>query len=197
MFSSENLYQIFKPFQNENLITKYDVVIGGTNLTADLNKGCIILTPISSVPLTSSYKTYAHLNRIEDLDLYEIKEDSFIKNTYQIDIYKINKANIKGIEVEGEAYKIREWLKSYYVEDYLKAFNSEILPCYDLIAFSSDLYNNKFANRANFSFEIVTRAGVTENTDYVTKIRLDNMLYLDNSAKEDLAGDNTEYLKKE
>ena len=52
MFSSENLYNLFKPLNNENLITEYEVIIGGTLLTANLDKGALIVNLINSQNIT-------------------------------------------------------------------------------------------------------------------------------------------------
>ena len=61
MFSSENLYNLFKPLNNENLITEYEVIIGGTLLTANLDKGALIVNLINSQNITSQFKDFKNL----------------------------------------------------------------------------------------------------------------------------------------
>lgn len=176
MFNSENLYNLFKPKGNENLITNYQVVIGGTNLPADLENGSIILSPLLSETLGSQYKDLKNLITplIEPLDYAFINETSLIKLVYQVDIYKINAYNLMYIEAEREAIKLKEWLKSYETMEYLKSLKSQILPCYSKISFSSELFNKKFANRATFDFEIITLAEIQEKTAIADKIIIDN-----------------------
>ena len=86
MFSSENLYNLFKPLNNENLITEYEVIIGGTLLTANLDKGALIVNLINSQNITSQFKDFKNLI-VED-DKGYIKEYSYLQNTYQVDLYK-------------------------------------------------------------------------------------------------------------
>ena len=100
MFSSENLYNLFKPLNNENLITEYEVIIGGTLLTANLDKGALIVNLINSQNITSQFKDFKNLI-VED-DKGYIKEYSYLQNTYQVDLYKVNSLEVSYIEVEKE-----------------------------------------------------------------------------------------------
>ncbi|WP_291952725.1 hypothetical protein [Campylobacter sp.] len=177
MFSSENLFKLFKPLNNENLITNYDVIIGGTNLTANLEKGSIVLTPILSEVVTSQFKDYKKISTplILNNNLGNLEESSLIQNTYQVDIYKVNAPNLNYIEVEKEAIKIREWLKSYEVVEYLEKLNSQILPCYSQISFSCEQYNKLFANRATFEFKIITLESIIESVNLFEKVEIENL----------------------
>lgn len=180
MFSTENLYNLFKPKDKEDLITNYQIVIGGTVLPADLENGCIILNPILSEVVTNQYKDLQNLITplIEPLDYAFINESSIIKLTYQVDVYKVNAPSLMYIEAEREAIKLREWLKSFETIEYLESLNSQILPCYSPISFSSELYNKKFANRATFDFEIITLTNIQEKTAVADKIIIENQIIL-------------------
>ena len=185
MFSSANLYNLFKPEKNPDLITDYDVIIGGTLLTANFDKGAIILNLISSNNVTSQYKDF--LNPIvskkenEDGEIIaeaSIKEYSYIQSNYQIDIYKVNPANVNYIETEIVALKIREWLKSLETIEYLKTLHATILPCYSNISYTSELYNKKFVNRAFFDFSIISIANIEEAVDAIEKVLItENLIY--------------------
>ena len=177
MFSTQDLYKLFKPESDENLITKYQVIIGGTIMPADLDNGTLIISPISSEVVTSQYKDFQNAiipndENNEKLNYALINETSLIKLTYQVDIYKVNSPNLAYIEVEREALKLREWLKSLQTIEYLTSLYSQILPCYSPISFGSELYNKKFANRATFEFEIITLANIQEKTGIIDKITL-------------------------
>ncbi|ALW15612.1 hypothetical protein [Campylobacter jejuni] len=178
MFSTENLYRLFKPLNNENLITNYEVIIGGTNLPANLVKGSIILTPLLSENLSSQYKDLKNLIVPKSIDINQgiISEYSVIQNTYQVDIYKVNAPNLNYIEVEREAIKIREWLKSYETIEYLETLNSQILPNYSVISFSSEQYNKLFANRATFEFQILTLVKINESVNLIDKFKIENII---------------------
>ena len=181
MFSTEHLYTLFKPYGKTNLITEYEVVIGGTNLTANLDKGAIILTPLFSNVMGSQFKDLKNIvtHLKEPVEDGFIREFSLIKHTYQVDIYKVNSPNVFYIEAEREALKIREWLKSYEVMEYLAKLNCEILPCYSTINFTSELYNKKFTNRAFFDFEIISLIEIQEKTQIANKAKIENILTLD------------------
>ena len=61
MFSSSHIYGLFKPEQIPDLITSYEVVIGGTILPAKLKKGVILVTPLFSKVITSQYNDLQNL----------------------------------------------------------------------------------------------------------------------------------------
>ena len=65
MFSSSNIYKLFKPEQEPELITSYEVIIGGTALTANFHKGMILVNVISSKAVTSQYNDLTKLNHDE------------------------------------------------------------------------------------------------------------------------------------
>ena len=103
MFSSSNIYKLFKPENEPNLITAYEVIIGGTALTANFHKGVILVNVLSSKAVTSQYNDITKLNHDSEMDIYSISQSSYIETKYQIDIYKINAKNAQVIEAEIEA----------------------------------------------------------------------------------------------
>lgn len=175
MFSSSYIYRLFKPEQNPNLITSYEVVIGGTILPAKLKTGVILVTPLFSKAVTSQYNDLESLEYDDESDTYSIKQSSYIENTYQLDIYKINDKNAQVIQAEIEAYKVREWLKSYEVSEYLSKLKADILPIYDNIRFSSELLNKELVNRASFEMKIISRIEISENTQIADKAKIENI----------------------
>ena len=175
MFSSSYIYGLFKPEQNRDLITSYEVVIGGTILPAKLKSGVILVTPLFSKAVTSQYNDLQSLKYDDETDTYSINQSSYIENTYQLDIYKINDKNAQVIQAEVEAYKLREWLKSYEVSEYLAKLKADILPIYDNIRFSSELLNKELVNRASFEMKIISRVEISENTQVADKAKIENI----------------------
>lgn len=175
MFSSSRIYGLFKPEQIPDLITSYEVVIGGTILPAKLKKGVILVTPLFSKVITSQYNDLQSLEYKAESDTYSIKQSSYIENTYQVDLYKINDKNAQVIQVEIEAYKVREWLKSYEVSEYLANLEATILPIYDNIRFSSELLNKELVNRASFEMKIISIVEISEITEVADKAKIENI----------------------
>lgn len=175
MFSSSYIYKLFKPESNPNLITSYEVVIGGTILPAKLKSGVILVTPLFSKSVTSQYNDLQSLKYDDETDTYSINQSSYIENTYQLDIYKINDKNAQMIQAEVEAYKLREWLKSYEVSEYLAKLKADILPIYDNIRFSSELLNKELVNRASFEMKIISRVEISETTQVADKAKIENI----------------------
>ena len=103
MFSTSYIYKLFKPENNPDLITTYEVVIGGTILPAKLKSGVILVTPLFSKAVTSQYNDLQTLEYNAETDTYAIKQSSYIENTYQVDIYKINDKNAQVIQAETDA----------------------------------------------------------------------------------------------
>lgn len=178
MFSSSNIYKLFKPENEPDLITAYEVIIGGTALTANFHKGVILVNVLNSKAITSQYNDLQGLEYNADSDTYSIKQSSYIENTYQIDIYKINDKNAQVIQAEVEAYKVREWLKSYEVSEYLATLKADILPIYDNIRFSSELLNKELVNRASFEMKIISRVEISEITQVADKAKIENLIIL-------------------
>lgn len=175
MFSTSYIYKLFKPEQNPNLITSYEIVIGGTILPAKLKSGVILVTPLFSKAVTSQYNDLKSLKYDDETDTYSINQSSYIENTYQLDIYKINDKNAQVIQAEVEAYKLREWLKSYEVSEYLTELKADILPIYDNIRFSSELLNKELVNRASFEMKIISKIEISENTQVADKAKIENI----------------------
>lgn len=175
MFSSSHIYGLFKPEQMPDLITSYEVVIGGTILPAKLKKGVILVTPFFSKAITSQYNDLQSLEYNAESGTYSIKQSSYIENTYQVDLYKINDKNAQVIQAEIEAYKLREWLKSYEVSEYLANLEATILPIYDNIRLSSELLNKELVNRASFEMKIISIVEISEITEVADKAKIENI----------------------
>lgn len=174
MFDSSKLYKLLKPDSNPDLITTLPVVIGGTSAVPDLIKGAVIVHLINATPTTSQYK-----NMYFDTELQKESGSSLYDITYQIDIYKQNEPNLRYIEVEREATKIQEWLKSFEVEEYLRSLDSEILANYKPVKTTMNVeHNNQFTNRAMFDFTIVSKNQILENIDIIEDIVFDKNLIL-------------------
>ena len=169
MFSSSNIYKLFKPEQEPELITAYEVIIGGTALTANFHKGVILVNVLSSKAITSQYNDIKNINHDIEMDIYSISQSSYIETKYQIDIYKINAKNAQVIEAEVEAFKIKEWLKSYTISEYLESINAGILPFYGDIRFSSEFLNKDLVNRASFDISIISKIEIKEPTAVADK----------------------------
>lgn len=180
LFSSSNLYNLLKPESNPELITSYEVVIGGTALPANMEKGVIIIHPLSSRPVSSQFKDFDTIFEptAED-EPYKIAEMSALQLDYQCDIYKINDLNALEIQAEVEAHKIREWLCGMESTEYLAGLKAQILPIYSQLRFSSELLpTQQFANRVSFDFSILSTKIIQEWVNVVEKAIIKKTLIL-------------------
>lgn len=168
MFELSHLYHLFKPENNENQITSLDFVMGGTQYAPNFVKGVVLCSVVSSEVETNNTKT---LHKVDDGSL-QIREASYVRYTLQLDIYKQNGKNSLEIEAFNEALRLREWLHSYYVEDYLSKKNAEILQNFSIIQTTSELIENKLVNRALFDFAIVSKVEIIEKDESLKKIVL-------------------------
>ena len=172
LFSSSNLYNLLKPESNPELITSYEVVIGGTALPANMEKGVIIIYPLSSRPVSSQFKDFSTIlePKTED-EPYEIPEMSALQLDYQCDIYKINDLNVLEIQAEIEAHKIREWLSGMQCTEYLAGLKAQMLPIYTPLRFSSELLpTQQFANRVSFDFSILSMKIIKEWVNVIDEV---------------------------
>lgn len=176
MFEMKQLFRMFKPIDNENQITAFDFMIGGTNFAPNFVRGVIICTILNSEICTSQTKKYEGLD--SDKDMLKIVDSSLIQHNFQLDFYKRNAENATEIETYSEALRVREWLKSYQVQDYLSKFNAEILPNYAIIQNTSELIENKQINRSFFEFSVISKIEIAEFDKYVDKIKIDKTLIL-------------------
>ena len=173
MFTSANIYKMFKPDSSPDIITEYQVFIGGTKYSPNLASGVVMIRPLSTKDMTSQFKNMT--------DIADDKEmgKSIIGITYQVDIYKENSKTATSIEVEAEAIKIKEWLKSFEIQEYLEGLDSEILPNYSSIRmFPNEEINKAFINRAGFDFTIITNSEIFESVDIIDKIIFDNEIII-------------------
>lgn len=172
LFSSSNLYNLLKPESNPELITSYEVVIGGTALPANMEKGVIIIHPLSSRPVSSQFKDFSTiLEPTAEGEPYEIPEMSALQLDYQCDIYKINDLNALEIQAEVEAHKIREWLSGMQCTEYLAGLKAQMLPIYTPLRFTSELLpTQQFANRVSFDFSILSMKIIKEWVDVIDEV---------------------------
>lgn len=172
LFSSSNLYNLLKPESNPELITSYEVVIGGTALPANMEKGVIIIHPLSSRPVSSQFKDFSTiLEPVTEGEPYEIPEMSALQLDYQCDIYKINDLNALEIQAETEAHKIREWLSGMQCTEYLARLKAQMLPIYTPLRFTSELLpTQQFANRVSFDFSILSMKIIKEWVNVIDEV---------------------------
>lgn len=173
MFNSENLYNMLKPASNRNLITAYDVYVGGTMLPINYSKGAVIIYTLNSNDQTSQNKDMFNLVNSKEVG------SSRIGITYQIDVYKKNAKNLTYIEAEKEAIKIKEWLKSFEIEEYLATLESEILTPYSGLRYlPNEEINKEFINRVSFDFTIITTSEIFESVNIIDKVIFDKTIIL-------------------
>ena len=172
LFSSSNLYNLLKPESNPELITSYEVVIGGTALPANMEKGVIIIHPLSSRPVSSQFKDFnTILEPTAEDEPYKIAEMSALQLDYQCDIYKINDLNALEIQAEIEAHKIREWLSGMQCTEYLAELKAQMLPIYTPLRFTSELLpTQQFANRVSFDFSILSMKIIKEWVNVIDEV---------------------------
>lgn len=147
------LYKMIKPTSNPNLYTPYPLIIGATGTIKDFNKGVWIINLLSSEMLT---KKNIILEKIDEK--YVETQRSIIETSYQLDFYKSfdNKTDTEFV-VQNEAVRMREWLNSFEVAQYLKEIGGEMLPAIGSINFTFELSDTKsMLSRASFDFSIVS-----------------------------------------
>lgn len=168
MFSEAIIYEALRPH------TDFDIVIGGAGLSANFDKGCIIVNPLNSVPITRSDRNFKDLTITPEGSGY-ITQSSLIKITYQLDIYKVNPSNIQFIHAYTEAQRIQEVLKSMDVSEIFKANNAEILPTFGVINYLTEFNEQKrLVNRAFFDFAVIYQVDITQEVKTFDKILIDN-----------------------
>ena len=165
MFEIKHIHGLLKPFTN------YDIIIGGTDYKADFVKGVAIASLINSQILTSQSKEW---QPIENSELANVRESSLIQWNLQLDFYKRNDENVDTIQAFNEAIKVRECLKGLDCYDFLKALDSEILPNYSIIQFTTEAVDNKIINRAFFEFSIISRFEIFESDSKLENVTISN-----------------------
>lgn len=166
MFSEAMIYEALRPH------TAFDIVIGGAGLTANFDKGCIIINPLNSIPITRSDRNFRDLKFNQGKGY--ITQSSLIKSTYQLDFYKVNPANTQYIHAYIEAQRIQEMLKSMDVSEIFKANNVEILPSFGAINYLTEFNEQKrLVNRAFFDFEVIYQVEIVQEVKTFDKIIID------------------------
>lgn len=168
MFEIKHLYAMLKDK------TAYDIVIGGTEYSANFVKGVVILSLVNSEVLTSQSKEWISVK--DDDSKANISESSVIQYNFQLDIYKKNDENIEMIQAFNEAIALREALKGLDIRDYLHSLASEILPNYSIIQFTTEAVDNKVINRAFFEFSIVSRFSILESDSKIENIAISDKI---------------------
>lgn len=170
MFNTALLHKIIA----EN--SPYDVILGGGDLPADFDKGCVIITLLNSQILTQSYKDFQNITTHFD-NTHTIQSTSRVLNNYQFDLYRCNPRNLDYIDVEIQAQNLREFLKSYDVAEYMQTIGAEILPTISQINFLTDFNEQKkLINRAFFEVSIIFEVSNTQDVYIFDKITLENKL---------------------
>lgn len=155
--------------------THYDVIIGGSDLPANFDKGCVIINLINSTPLTQSFKDFSSIQTKDNIST--IKSTNLVRNNYQLDLYRSNPRNFEYLDVEIQAQRLREYLNSYDVADYMEKIGAEILPTISQITFLTDFNEQKkLINRAFFEIAVVFTIEGEQNTNIFDKITLENTL---------------------
>lgn len=155
--------------------THYDVIIGGSDLPADFEKGCVIINLINSQALTQSYKDFSKIKTQNDMHV--IQSTTRVQNNYQFDLYRCNPRNLEYIDLEIQAQSLREYLKSYDVAEYMENIGAEILPTISEITFLTDFNEQKkLVNRAFFEVSIIFNVTNTQDVNIFDKIALENKL---------------------
>lgn len=152
MFDISKLYNLIK------LRSTYDIIMGGTSLTPDYNKGTIILSVINQRQITRQTEDYKNvINDLTSEGKYKIPVYNIIETMYQLDFYKINELNSQKLEVEQEAINIQTFLNSMQAQEYLDEYRAAMLPNYSNgLTFSSEIINEQLVNRVFFEFKIMS-----------------------------------------
>lgn len=174
MVKNTDLYDFFKPLDNPDKLTKFDFVIGGTNIPINVEKGTIICSLINSQALASAVKDYKKL--IQQNDTLKIREYQKFQLDFQLDFYKVNSNGVNFIEAHHEALKIKQYLVSYEALEYLDNLNFQILPNYSNITFTSEQYLKKFTARAFFTFSILIELNIFEDVKIIQDFDIINYI---------------------
>lgn len=173
MFNIVDLYNLFKPLDNEDKITSYPVIFGGTQAVLDTINGGFIVTKISSndigSPVTSTIKN-------ADGSISSVQK-TLTNNLIQIDFYKAYNEQDGGFIVQKEINNIMQYLKSFEALEYLKSLDYEILPNYSSIQFLSEYTEQKsLVNRGFFDFSIISTSNLIFDTIQLEKIKFNKGL---------------------
>lgn len=155
MLTIDNLYELFKPADDENKITAYPLIIGGGGGSLDMVKGGWVLSPLRSLPLSkSTYSSFTATDNVLNSAL-----SSLIRTDYQLDFYIKPKNIASALAYFDEGEKMREYLKSIDAIMYLRALNAEIIPALKEIRYLSEYGEQKLLyNRAILEFSIVSQS---------------------------------------
>lgn len=168
MFNIIDLYNLFKPLDDESRVTAYPVIFGGTSAVINTITGGFIITQISSNDIGSPVNVMVKNND----DTFSSIQKTLTKNVIQIDFYKAFNEKDNGFIVSSEINKVMQYLKSYEALEYLKALDYEILPNYSNIQIVSEYTEQKsLVNRAFFDFSIISTSSIIFDTIQLEKIK--------------------------
>ena len=164
------LFNLFKE------ITNYEIIIGGMAFPPDMEKGSLIINYINTIELSKSNKS----KPIKDGEILKIKEYSLQQTLLQIDFYRVNPLNLNYIDCMQEALKVKEWLKSYQIQSYLKDLDIEILPNIGTITYLTDFTEQKkLVNRAFFEVNLIHKSvQVEEQLQNIENVKFINKIIL-------------------
>ena len=155
MVAIDKLYHLIKPFDNENQITEYPLIIGGGGGALDIVKGGWILQPLRSQVLSKGdYKPLTYKGEMLNSELTDL-----IQTDYQLDFFIQPSDKEKALIHFSEAEKMRTYLKSIDAIMYLRGLKAEILPSIKEIKYFSEFAEQKiFVNRAILEFSIISKS---------------------------------------
>ena len=155
MVTIDKLYHLIKPFENENQITEYPLIIGGGGGALDIVKGGWILQPLRSQVLNKGdYKPLTQKDEMLNSELTDL-----IQTDYQLDFFIQPSDKEKALIHFSEAEKMRTYLKSIDAIMYLRELGAEILPSIKEIKYFSEFAEQKvFVNRVILEFSIISKS---------------------------------------
>lgn len=174
MLTIDKLYHLFKPFENENRLTEFPLIIGGGGGALNIVKGGWILSALRSNTLSKGdYKNYT----LKQDDTINSELTQIIKTDYQLDFFINPSDKEKAIIHFKEAEKMRTFLNSLDCIQYLKELEAEILPSLKEIKYFSEFAEQKiFVNRAIIEFSIISKSVYNQGFYKIDKIDINNQI---------------------
>lgn len=166
-----DFYDFFKPDGNENKVTSYPLIIGGTGTIDNLNEGVWVVNLISGKILTRSYSDITKQG-----ESYIQTQHTKYQTTYQLDFYKAFASTDTSFVIQDEVIKMREYLNSSDASLYLANKNCEVLPVLSTGIISHDLNKaKKMINRATLEFDIIENVQTQLEIDIASAVNLNQI----------------------
>lgn len=170
MLLISDLYELFKPSENENKITSYPLIIGGGGGALDMVKGGWILSPLRSQNVTKA--SYSSFYKDLDDNLF-CDLETLIQFDFQLDFYIAPNNKDLSLEYFHEAERIKAFLNSIDCIMYLRRLEAEILPCIRDIEYLSEFGAQELLiNRAKLDFSIITKSTYKQDFKEFDKARI-------------------------